>query len=30
MKGDPRVSAAMIDIGPNVPDCIGDQPAKGR
>ncbi|WP_325985494.1 hypothetical protein ABCR88_03815 [Pseudomonas sp. W17] len=30
MKGDPRVSAAMIDIGPNAPDCIGDQPAKGR
>lgn len=22
----PRVSAAMIDIGPNAPDCIGDEP----
>ncbi|MFJ2482660.1 hypothetical protein ACIOWE_20525 [Pseudomonas sp. NPDC087598] len=24
----PRVSAAMIDIGPNAPDCIGDEPGQ--
>jgi hypothetical protein len=22
----PKVSAAMIDIGPNLPDCFGDEP----
>ncbi|WP_285415917.1 hypothetical protein [Pseudomonas sp. efr-133-TYG-5] len=30
-RDDPNVSAVMINIGPNQPDCIGDEPSpRGR
>jgi hypothetical protein len=29
-KSFPEVSAGLIPIGPNVPDCIGDRPSKAK